>query len=131
MKLAFVAVTLLFSSPCCWAFFSPSASTRSAVLKGYLDDLSRELYAPDGNPDIENDSREATDLAKDKIDRMGPGDWSSYRDFGDEFDGGDGQMGVAGDGNKVCPDEFVETTASSDYRNRVTDASFVVNSVTL
>ena len=39
-------------------------------------------------------------MAKEDVDRFGVGDWDSYVEF-NEFDGGDGQMGVAGDGNKV------------------------------
>lgn len=72
---------------------------RTSALWGYLDDLSQELYAESDNPDIEAMSKEATNLAKDKISNYGVGEWSSYVEF-DEFDGGDGQMGVAGDGQK-------------------------------
>jgi len=74
---------------------SPSATS----LMGYLDDLSAELNQPDSNPIPEEESREANVLSKDNIDRAGPGSWDSYVEF-DEFDGGDGQMGVAGDGSK-------------------------------
>jgi hypothetical protein len=56
--------------------FVPKTST---ALNGYLDDLSKELYAPDSNPDVEGDD-------KDK-DRYGPGNWENFVDF-DEFDGG-------------------------------------------
>ena len=76
------------------------ATIRTTALHGYLDDLSKDLYSVADNPDIEGSTKEATDLEKDKVDRMGPGDWSTYVEF-DEFDGGDGQMGVAGDGKKV------------------------------
>jgi len=68
-------------------------------LYGYLDDLSKDLYSIADNPDIENSTKEATDLKKELIDRLGPGDWSTYVEF-NEFDGGDGQMGVAGDGKQ-------------------------------
>jgi len=37
-------------------------------------------------------------MDKSLIDRAGPGSFADYVDF-NEFDGGDGQMGVAGDGN--------------------------------
>jgi hypothetical protein len=49
-------------------------------------------------------------MDKAKVDRLGPGDWSTYVEF-DEFDGGDGQMGVAGDGKKVrdCVAQELET----------------------
>ncbi|KAG7337361.1 hypothetical protein IV203_034754 [Nitzschia inconspicua] len=69
---------------------------------GYLDDLS-----PIPNPNIEeevDDSFEATKMKAEDIDRAGPGSWESYVEF-NEFDGGDGQMGVAGDGN-VKLDKF-------------------------
>lgn len=56
-----------------------SSMTRKAPLFGYLDDLSKELYAPDGNPDINADSKEETDMAKEQIDRYGPGDFSQFR----------------------------------------------------
>ena len=64
------------------------------VLYGYLDNLSRdELYDTRGdpNPDLYAESREATQMSKDQVDRYGPGDLSQFVDFGDEFDGGDGR----------------------------------------
>jgi len=93
-----------------------SSSTRSStgvVLRmGYLDDLSDELYkAEDGitQDDIDKSTKAATDLKKSDVSNYGVGDWSTYKDFGDEFDGGDGQMGVAGDGNKGL-EKFGEET---------------------
>jgi len=86
------------------AFSANVPSTRTTpscsrtVLKGYLDDLTADLYAESNDPDIEATSKEATDMSKDQIDRYGPGAFDQYVEF-DEFDGGDGQMGVAGDGN--------------------------------
>jgi hypothetical protein len=68
-------------------------------LQGYLDNLSSELYGEDPNPDPESESREATKMEKEKIERYGPGSWEGFVDFSNEFDGGDGQMGVAGDGS--------------------------------
>jgi hypothetical protein len=62
----------------------------STQLQGYLDDLSKDLNAPDANPDIYADSKEVTDMSKDQIDRYGPGDFSQFVDF-QEFDGGDGR----------------------------------------
>lgn len=83
------------------AAFVPRCYTahRRVALKGYLDDLSQELYSPEDNPDIEGDKFENTKMSKEDQDRFGPGNWENFVDF-DEFDGGDGQMGVAGDGNK-------------------------------
>jgi len=67
---------------------------------GYLDDLSAELYAESDTPDVEAQSREANKMDKSQVKSFGPGSFADYVDFKDEFDGGDGQMGVAGDGNK-------------------------------
>jgi hypothetical protein len=67
------------------------------LLKGYLDGLI-DPNEPDPNPDLVAESREATNMPADQVDRAGPGSWDQFVDF-DEFDGGDGQMGVAGDGN--------------------------------
>jgi len=65
---------------------------------GYLDDLSKELYAEEDCPDVEAQSREANKMDKSQVKSYGPGSFADYVDF-NEFDGGDGQMGVAGDGN--------------------------------
>jgi hypothetical protein len=67
-----------------------SASTR---LRGYLDDLSKDLNAPDATPDVYAESKEFTDMSKDQIDRYGPGDFSQFVDF-QEFDGGDGRKSL-------------------------------------
>lgn len=71
---------------------------------GYLDDMNKYVGTAEEEEE-EDDSREATAMAKDKQDRFGVGDWSSYVEF-NEFDGGDGQMGVAGDGNKGLEKEW-------------------------
>ena len=74
---------------------------QSSPLKmGYLDDLSAELYAEEDAPDVQAQSREANKMDKSQVKSFGPGSFADYVDFKDEFDGGDGQMGVAGDGNK-------------------------------
>jgi hypothetical protein len=75
-------------------------SSPSSLQMGYLDDLSAELYAESDTPDVEAQSREANKMDKSLIKSFGPGSFADYVDFKDEFDGGDGQMGVAGDGNK-------------------------------
>jgi len=97
-----LAIPILAAGGC--SGFAPGVSHRAASastsLKGYLDDLTSELYGPDSNPNPEEESREATKLDKSKISNFGVGSFEDYVDFGDEFDGGDGQMGVAGDGNK-------------------------------
>ena len=83
--------------------FVPSSLSRQAnsmttPLKGYLDDMTSELYGEDSNPNPEEESREATKMDKSQLDRAGPGSFADFVDF-NEFDGGDGQMGVAGDGS--------------------------------
>lgn len=97
-----LAIPILAAGGC--SGFAPGVSHRAASastsLKGYLDDLTSELYGPDSNPNPEEESREATKLDKSKVSNFGVGSFEDYVDFGDEFDGGDGQMGVAGDGNK-------------------------------
>lgn len=91
------------------AAFSPAARrplVLRTTLNGYLDDLSNELRdTRNPNPIPEDETREATRLDKDKVDRYSVGDWSGFVDF-DEFDGGDGQMGVAGDGKKGLDKEW-------------------------
>lgn len=84
--------------------FSPSTvlpGTRvgNTAVFGYLDDLTKELYSPEDTPDIER-THENLKLSEDQKENYGPAGFEDYVDFGDEFDGGDGQMGVAGDGNK-------------------------------
>lgn len=94
MKLA-IAYTAILIAPVT-GFLPVAHNTKPAVaLKGYLEDLGA---IPPPEDVEEDDSREATALEKEKVSNMGVGDWSSYVEF-NEFDGGDGQMGVAGDGN--------------------------------
>lgn len=72
---------------------------------GYLDDLSKELRAPDGSSSREEVDTASMNLGKEQIDRYGVGSWDEYVEF-NEFDGGDGQMGVAGDGQKGLEKEW-------------------------
>ena len=108
MYLSTSALVVLFSAttnnnvatafvPSCLSSNTARRKTSMTPLKGYLDDLSKELYSQEDTPDIEK-TREATNMDKSQIDRAGPGSFADYVDF-NEFDGGDGQMGVAGDGN--------------------------------
>jgi len=101
MKVSASCLVLLFAATARAAFVPSCSGIHSrVVLKGYLDDLSTELYAPADEPDPDyDDSAEATKMKEADKDRAGPGSWEGYVDF-DEFDGGDGQMGVAGDGKK-------------------------------
>ena len=100
---AFVPSSLLLSRP-----------TSMTPLKGYLDDITSELYGEDSNPNPEEESREATKMDKSQLDRAGPGSFADFVDF-NEFDGGDGQMGVAGDGtgNKLEKMDDVPQLATS------------------
>jgi len=103
MKFSSIALvsTLYFSSNVNGfaPMITPGFSSSPTVLMGYLDDLTSDLHAPDSNPIPEEEAREANVMSKDNIDRAGPGSWDTYVEF-NEFDGGDGQMGVAGDGSK-------------------------------
>lgn len=76
-----------------------ASKTSPIIVKGYLDDLSGDLYSKDEEVDVVADSREANKMDKSQVDRYGPGALDQFVDF-DEFDGGDGQMGVAGDGTQ-------------------------------
>jgi len=96
----FLSIPFLIAGSANAAFVSNQPITTStSTLRGYLDDFTEELAKPleeANNPDLED--REKLKLPRDQVDRFGPGNLDTYVDF-DEFDGGDGQMGVAGDGN--------------------------------
>ncbi|GAX20011.1 hypothetical protein FisN_1Lh515 [Fistulifera solaris] len=84
--------------------FRPSlfvSRTPSTIRKGYLDDLSSPQQPQQPTYNSPNTREAGTD-------RYGPGDWKDYVDF-NEFDGGDGQMGVAGDGNTGLEKEWEKT----------------------
>lgn len=67
------------------AFLSPSWKLRQATAqRGYLDDLSNELYAPDASSSREEVDTEKMNMDKDQIDRYGVGSWEGFVDF-DEF----------------------------------------------
>lgn len=101
--------------------FAPITSfaprTSRVVAKGYLDDLSSELYGEVDNPDLEK-TREATNAKE--TENFGVQDWSDFVEF-DEFDGGDGQMGVAGDGNKGL-DKFGDAVAPKLAKSKTMSA---------
>ena len=94
---SFLATTMAFSATTTTTnllhTINTHQSSSSFSLYGYLDNLSRdELYDTRGDPNPDgNESREDTQMSKDQLDRYGPGDLSSFVDFGDEFDGGDGR----------------------------------------
>ena len=93
---SFLATTMAFSATTTTNLLhtiNTHQSSSSFSLYGYLDNLSRdELYDTRGDPNPDgNESREDTQMSKDQLDRYGPGDLSSFVDFGDEFDGGDGR----------------------------------------
>jgi len=103
MKLSAAATSIVLISLSKTAeSFVPSTSIQRRVpsaVYGYLDDISKYTANPDAEEEEIDESLEATNLAKEKKDRFGVGDWKDFKDF-EEFDGGDGQMGVAGDGQK-------------------------------
>lgn len=118
MKFASAILVISCTSLASAAFapFSTSPSQRT-LLKGYLDDLSSELYKPDATPDVEADKREANNMDESQLDRFGPGNWNQFVDF-HEFDGGDGQMGVAGDGEKGLDKKDFETGELASQVNK-------------
>lgn len=104
MKLSVAAITsiLLISVTKTAEAFVPCTRIQQrvpSVVYGYLDDLAKYTANPDADEEERDESIQATNLAEEKKDRFGVGDWKDFRDF-EEFDGGDGQMGVAGDGEK-------------------------------
>lgn len=87
------------------AAFVPKVCTHSEKkLYGYLDDLSAELYQKgpqdkrEDGYNSDNGRESPSQMKEEEKDRYGPGQWTDYVEF-NEFDGGDGQMGVAGDGS--------------------------------
>jgi hypothetical protein len=75
--------------------FSPILISKAPVrgtiiVKGYLDDIAKYTYDPEADVQEDDDSREATNMPKEQIDRYGPGDLRQFVDF-HEFDGGDGR----------------------------------------
>mmetsp|Transcript_557 Transcript_557/g.1424 ORF Transcript_557/g.1424 Transcript_557/m.1424 type:complete len:134 (-) Transcript_557:838-1239(-) len=109
-----------FSSPP-----SPFVTKQHVPLQmGYLDDLTSDLApSPDPNPVPEEEDREVLKMSKEELDRAGPGSWDAYVEF-DEFDGGDGQMGVAGDGNKKLESFDMTQMAKSKTMSYVTKELF-------
>lgn len=94
-------------------FKSTTITVSSSSNKNYND----ELYSPDATPDVAADQREANVLDKAKVSNAGVGDWSQYIEF-EEFDGGDGQMGVAGDGKKGLDKSEFETSSVATNMNK-------------
>jgi len=102
MKLSATIIALYCASNASAAFVPQHARTAqhkssNLIVKGYLDDISNDLYGEDATPDVVADSRESNQMSKDQVQSFGPGNLADYVEF-EEFDGGDGQMGVAGDG---------------------------------
>jgi len=100
---AAILTAVAYASKANAAFVPASRSqpyqTSPTVLRGYLDDLNEELYKESAVPDVDADKRENNKMARDEISQYGPGNLNDFVDF-DEFDGGDGQQGVAGDGQQ-------------------------------
>jgi len=99
MKLSTATFILLNTLAVDSAFVPQLLKSSQRVLYGNLDDFSGELYQEtieDSVDETYQADRKKTEM-KD-VDRYGPGNLQNFVDF-EEFDGGDGQMGVAGDGN--------------------------------
>lgn len=94
MKIAALALVATVHTVSAFQSLVPR-STGPTLLKGYLDDLGA---IPPPEEVEEDDSRESTNMKRENVDRYGAGTWEGYVEF-EEFDGGDGQMGVAGDGD--------------------------------
>lgn len=99
MKIAIAAFLSLCVTDGAFVPVNRNVHRSPTVVKGYLDDLSKDVTPVDDVPDVVAESFEATQMAKEQVDRYGAGSFKDFVDF-DEFDGGDGQMGVAGDGQK-------------------------------
>ncbi|GMH78437.1 hypothetical protein TrST_g4755 [Triparma strigata] len=113
LSLAFLSISTAssFVIPKCSFLVKSPIKSHITELKGYLDDLTEDIKPTDeskkANP--ERDSHEYNKLKPEDIDRFGPGTLGNFVDF-DEFDGGDGQMGVAGDGNSQLEDIGEDTS---------------------
>ena len=79
------------------AFVTPGGVATTTRLHGYLDDLSSELYAPDGSSSMEEIDTDSMKMDKEQVDRFGVGSWDDYVEF-EEFDGGDGKQEPCGRG---------------------------------
>lgn len=95
------AVVVLVSSPLAHAFAIERSRMRSS-LSTQLNYRSLH-HGPDVEPltHIERQGVDFTKMPKDKLDRFGPGSFDQYSDnvaSNDIFDGGDSEMGLAGDG---------------------------------
>lgn len=117
MRFSSIALSAAFffeASTSVHGFAPVQGPASTTALMGYLDDLSAELHAPDATPVPDEESREHNKMAKEDIVSAGPGSWDDYVEF-NEFDGGDGQMGVAGDGSKGL--EKFDTTQMANSKS--------------
>lgn len=99
----YLALSMALSAAPLVDAFTPT-SIQSHRLVSSTDLKYRSIHhGPDVEPLTDNEKLGAgfTKMDKDKIDRYGPGDFTQYVDHhsSDLFDGGDSEMGLAGDGN--------------------------------
>lgn len=114
MKIAAISLAVVAAAHTANAFLQAQPRRAApAVLKGYLDDLG--AIGPQEEVE-EDDSWEATKMKEENVDRFGAGSWEGYVEF-NEFDGGDGQMGVAGDGNSKLDTFDMSEIAQSRQRS--------------
>mmetsp|Transcript_12358 Transcript_12358/g.25525 ORF Transcript_12358/g.25525 Transcript_12358/m.25525 type:complete len:300 (+) Transcript_12358:101-1000(+) len=114
MKVSSIALASALFSSTVHGFAPAKTPSSPTALMGYLDDLTSDLHAPNSDPIPEEEAREANVMDKSEISNAGPGSWADYVEF-TEFDGGDGQMGVAGDGSKGL--EKFDTTQMSKSKS--------------
>jgi len=129
MKLSVAAILTSagYASTTNAAFLSPAPSHSfkrfSTKVNGYLDDLTTDLYKDAGLPNPEEDDRKNNDMDKSEIDRFGPGNLGRFVEF-DEYDGGDGQMGVAGDGDSgLDKSDFAAGELANSSQRKTMDKS--------
>jgi hypothetical protein len=103
----YIAMSLVAFAQFAGAFYHGAAST-TLNYSGHVSSSTKLYYrALHHGPDVpdhpSNIERESTKMDKDKIRQYGPGDFAQYVDHDpssySSFDGGDSEMGLAGDGN--------------------------------
>lgn len=98
----YIAMSLVEFAQFAGAFYGASTTLNSGHVSSSTKLYYRALHhGPDVPDHSSNIERESTKMDKDKIRHYGPGDFDQYvdHDSSDLFDGGDSEMGLAGDGN--------------------------------
>ena len=98
----YIAMSLVAFAQFAGAFYGASTTLNSGHVSSSTKLYYRALHhGPDVPDHSSNIERESTKMDKDKIRHYGPGDFDQYvdHDSSDLFDGGESEMGLAGDGN--------------------------------